>query len=58
MSPNQIRFFLIITAFLVASFIVYFELNRRDISNFSEGCSTDTDCANGLKCLKNQCVKN
>jgi len=57
MSPNQIKFFLMSSAFIVAALIVYFELNR-DISNFSDGCSNDTDCADGLKCIKKQCIKN
>jgi hypothetical protein len=57
MSPNQIRFCLMSSAFIVAALIVYFELNR-DISNFSDGCSNDTDCADGLKCIKKQCIKN
>lgn len=56
MSPNQIKFFLLITAFIVAAFIVYIEFNR-DISNFSQGCTNDTDCANGLKCKNKQCTK-
>jgi hypothetical protein len=56
MSPNQIGFFLIISAFIVAAFIVYFELNR-DISNFTQKCENDYHCVPDLKCIKGECIK-
>ena len=55
MSSNQTSFFLIVSAFIVALFIVYFELKRDYVNNFTEKCRDDTDCAPGLKCVNGEC---
>jgi len=55
MSFKQTSFFLIVSAFIVALFIVYFELNRDKTNNFTEKCKDDTDCAPGLKCVNGEC---
>lgn len=55
MSFKQTSFFLIISAFIVALFIVYFELKRDYVNNFTEKCRDDTDCAPGLKCVNGEC---
>jgi hypothetical protein len=58
MSSKQTSFLLILSAFVVATFIVYFELKRihNSTETFNE-CKNDTDCASGLKCKKNVCTK-
>lgn len=53
MTPKQTKFFLILSAFIVAFMIVYLELKKED---FNQKCKTDVDCADGLKCYKNQCT--
>jgi hypothetical protein len=56
MSFKQTSFFLIVSAFIVALFIVYFELKRdNNANNFTEKCRDDTDCALGLKCVNGEC---
>lgn len=55
MSSKQTSFFLIVSAFIVALFIVYFELKRDNANNFTQKCRDDTDCAPGLKCVNGEC---
>tara|TARA_X000000368_G_C22646926_1_gene543481 strand:+ start:270 stop:443 length:174 start_codon:yes stop_codon:yes gene_type:complete len=56
MSSKQIGFLLIVSAFIVAALIVYFKLEcYKNMSNFSEKCSDDTDCASGLSCKESVC---
>ena len=56
MSFKQTSFFLVVSAFIVALFIVYFELKRdNNANNFTEKCRDDTDCAPGLKCVNGEC---
>ena len=57
MSPNQTSFFLIVSAFLVAALIVYFNFKRDTVSNFTQKCENDYNCVNGLKCVKGECIK-
>jgi len=55
MSSKQTGFFLIVSAFIVALFIVYFELKRDKTNSFTQKCRDDTDCAPGLKCVNGEC---
>tara|TARA_B100001996_G_C18637911_1_gene584434 strand:+ start:1104 stop:1274 length:171 start_codon:yes stop_codon:yes gene_type:complete len=55
MSSKQTSFFLMVSAFIVALLIVYFELKRNNVNNFTEKCKDDTDCAPGLKCVNDEC---
>ena len=55
MSFKQTSFFLIVSAFIVALFIVYFELKRDKVDNFTKKCRDDTYCAPGLKCVNGEC---
>ena len=55
MSYKQTSFFLMVSAFIVALFIVYFELKRDNANNFTQKCRDDTDCAPGLKCVNGEC---
>ena len=56
MSSKQISFLLIVSAFIVAGLILYFNLKcYKDTSNFTQKCNDDTDCASGLKCKKSVC---
>lgn len=56
MSSKQIGFLLIVSAFIVAGLIVYFNLEcYKNMSNFTEKCTNDTDCASGLKCVNSVC---
>ena len=55
MSSKQTSFFLMVSAFIVALLIVYFELKRDNVNNFTQKCRDDTDCAPGLKCVNDEC---
>jgi len=55
MSSKQTSFFLMVSAFIVALLIVYFELKRDKVDNFTKKCKDDTDCAPGLKCVNGEC---
>lgn len=55
MSSKQTGFFLMVSAFIVALLIVYFELKRDNANNFTQKCRDDTDCAPGLRCVNGEC---
>lgn len=54
MTPKQTSFFLMLSAFIVALMITYFEFKREE---FNQKCKTDSGCADGLKCVEGVCTK-
>lgn len=52
MTSKQTSFFLILSAFIVALMIFYFDLKRE---KFNQKCESDNDCAYGLKCDNSVC---